>query len=408
MRNNYYDDYYDEYDEYEYERERRRRRRIKEERRRRRRRQVTINRIIFGTVCLVILITVVSIIRGICGFVSNTFFKKEAQEVVVGSDDTEIETEEIEEVEEEIEEPEETVTYEAHLTEGTVTTGDNIISERSVLINKNTGDILMQKGYKDRISPASMTKVLTVLVACENLKEENLSDTFTMTSEITYYAYKNDCSSVGFANDEVVTVKDLLYGTILPSGGDAAVGLATYIAGSHEAFVDMMNDKLAEMGLAGTTHFTNCVGLYDEDHYSTLYDIAMIMEAAVDNPLAKEILTAHTYTTSSTAEHSEGITISNWFLRRIEDNDTGGTVVCAKTGFVVESRNCAVSYGVDRQGNEFVVATQGATSGWRCIYDHVRIYKQFEGNVNNGPQEVKKISGGSNDVSEEESSENAN
>ena len=107
-----------------------------------------------------------------------------------------------------------------------------------------------------------MTKVLTILVAAEHISEADLDDTFTMTQEITDYAYVNDCSTVGFLDGEKVPVRDLFYGTALHSGGDAAVGLATYVAGSQEAFVDMMNQKLEELGIADSTHFTNCVGAF--------------------------------------------------------------------------------------------------------------------------------------------------
>ena len=147
----------------------------------------------------------------------------------------------------------------------------------------------------------------------------------------------HDCSNVGFSEGEQVTVKDLFYGTILPSGADAALGLATYVAGDQDAFVALMNEKLKELGLSDTAHFTNCVGLYDENHYCTVYDMAMILEAALDNELCREVLAAHTYTTSSTSEHPEGITISNWFLRRIEDKETGAEILCGKTGFVAQS-----------------------------------------------------------------------
>ena len=254
---------------------------------------------------------------------------------------------------------------------------ENVISSHAILIDESTNLIVASKGEKERICPASMTKVLTILVAAEKIKEENLDDTFTMTLEITDYAYRNDCSSVGFVDGEEVTVRDLFYGTILPSGGDAAVGLATYIAGSHEAFVDMMNDKLKELGLADSAHFTNCVGLYDDDHYCTVYDMAVIMKAAIENEMCKEFLSAHTYTTKPTKEHPEGILISNWFLRRIEDKDTGGEVLCAKTGYVVQSRNCAVSYGTFANGTPYICVTAGSTSSWRCIYDHVEIYNRY-------------------------------
>ncbi len=123
-----------------------------------------------------------------------------------------------------------------------------------------------------------MTKILTVLVAAEHITD--LNDTFTITREITDYAYQHKCSTAGFLDEETVTVRDLLYGTVLPSGGDAAAALAIYTAGSQEAFIDLMNNKLSELGLAKTAHFTNCVGLYDENHYCTVYDMAMILKSS--------------------------------------------------------------------------------------------------------------------------------
>lgn len=265
--------------------------------------------------------------------------------------------------------------YSAQATGATTSVDEEVQSTNGIFIDLASGNILFDREAHTRINPASMTKVLTVLVAAEHI--DDWSDTFEITPEITDYAYVHDCSSVGFAKNEVVTVEDLFYGTVLCSGGDAALGLATYVAGSQEAFVEMMNEKLCELQLSETAHFTNCVGLYDEDHYCTVYDIAMIMEAALDRPECREILSAHTYTTSPTAEHPEGITISNWFLRKIEDKDTGGEVICGKTGFVAQSGNCAVSYGVDASGNEYVCATVNAHSSWRCIYDHVELYKRF-------------------------------
>jgi len=254
---------------------------------------------------------------------------------------------------------------------------EEIISSNVILIDENTDTIVASKGAKERISPASMTKVLTILVAAENITEEQLDDTFIMTREITDYGYINDCSSVGFLDGEKVKVRDLFYGTILPSGSDAAVGLATYVAGSHEAFVDMMNEKLVELGLEDTSHYTNCVGLYDANHYSTVYDMAVIMKAAIQSEFCKEVLSEHRYVTGPTIEHPEGIDISNWFLRRIEDKDTGGEVLCAKTGYVMQSKNCAVSYGTFDGGDPYICVTAGSSSSWRCIYDHVEIYNDY-------------------------------
>lgn len=265
--------------------------------------------------------------------------------------------------------------FTAESTDDTVAPGEDVFSEYAILLDASTDKIVAQRNANTIINPASMTKVLTVLVAAEHVTD--LDDTFTMTLEITDYAYTNDCSSVGFLNDEVVTVRDLFYGTILPSGGDAAVGLATYVAGSHEAFVDMMNAKLEELGLSETAHFTNCVGLYDEEHYCSVYDMAMIMKAAAENELCREVMSTRTYTTSVTEQHPEGITVSNWFIRRIEDKDTAGKVICAKTGYVNQSGSCAASYGISDEGTPYICVTAKAHSSWRCIYDHVALYKEY-------------------------------
>ncbi|MBP5198058.1 MAG: D-alanyl-D-alanine carboxypeptidase [Lachnospiraceae bacterium] len=261
---------------------------------------------------------------------------------------------------------------------------DDVISTNAVLLDLDGNRVISQRGMNDRISPASMTKVMTVLVAYEELAKKSrdgvidLDDTFTMTIEITDYAYSNDCSSVGFLDGEVVTVRDLFYGTILPSGGDAAVGLACYVAGSQEAFVELMNEKLKQMDLDESAHFTNCVGLFDDDHYCSVFDIALIMREAAKIDFLRDVLSLHTYTTSGTEHHPDGITVSNWFLRRIEDRDKGGEVLCAKTGFVNQSGNCAVSLFTDNDGKEYICASAGSSSSWKCIADHVNMYLSID------------------------------
>ena len=275
--------------------------------------------------------------------------------------------------------------FEAVRTSATAGFSEEIVSQYGVVIDVEKGEILAGKDEKTRINPASMTKILTVLTAAEALgitgedweNAEVLSDTFVITIEITDYSFVNDCSIAGFEVGEEVTVRDLLYGTILPSGGDAALGLACYVAGSQEAFVELMNKKLEELGLAETTHFTNCVGLYDKEHYSTAYDIAVLLKTAVDIPFCREVLSAHTYNTSLTAEHPEGLLISNWFLRRIEDRDTHGEVLCGKTGYVVQSGSCAASLAADADGKEYICVTAGAGSSWQCIYDQVALYQKY-------------------------------
>ena len=360
------------YDDAEYlaRRERRKKKMILERRRKRRRRLL----IKLGLCAAVVLTLIVSCVKY---FVGRANEKKELEaQRIAAEEQARVEAMEMPE---EVVIPEEVApVYEFVTTADTQNIySDNVISSHGILVNADTDTIVASKGAKERVSPASMTKVLTVLVAAEHISEEQLYDTFTMTIDITDYSFVNDCSNAGFLVDEKVPVRDLFYGTILPSGGDAAVGLATYVAGSHEAFVDLMNEKLEELGLSDSAHFTNCVGLYDANHYCTMYDMAIIMKAAMENELCREVLSTKCYTTTPTTEHPDGITISNWFLRRIEDKDTHGEVIGAKTGFVVQSGSCAVSYQEFPDGSSYICATAGSTSSWRCIYDHVEIYTTY-------------------------------
>lgn len=266
--------------------------------------------------------------------------------------------------------------YTAKSTDTTITLDDTYIDSDSViLLDPSSNTVIAEKNAWQTISPASMTKVLTILVAAEHI--ENLDDTFTITREITDYAFTNDCSVVGFDIGETVKVRDLFYGTILPSGADAAAALAIYTAGSLEEFTLLMNQKLEELGLSDTAHFTNCVGLYDANHYCTSYDVAMIMKAALENDFCREVLGTRVYITSATTEHPEGLTISNWFMRRIEDKELNGTVMGAKTGFVVQSGNCAVSYYISNTNVPYIGVTVNTYSSWKCIYDHVALYNYY-------------------------------
>lgn len=267
--------------------------------------------------------------------------------------------------------------YEAVRTPDTATIlqTEDMESEYAILVNANTGEIVGERNADVSMNPASMTKVLTVLVAAEQI--ENLDDETTISQEAVDYSYAHDCSNVGYEVGETVKVRDLFYGTILPSGAEAAYQLAMYTAGSQEAFVALMNEKLAELGMAESAHFTNCVGLYDENHYCTVYDMAMIMKAAMENDWCREVLTAHIYEIPASELHPDGIVLSNWFLRRIEDKDTQGEVLGAKTGYVDQSGFCCASCQKSNDGTPYICVTGKAHSSWRCIKDHVTIYTTY-------------------------------
>ena len=266
--------------------------------------------------------------------------------------------------------------YSAKESADTVQIGGDVVSEYAILINNNTKEIVGQRNGTERIVPASMTKVMTVLVASKHISPEQLDEKITMSHEAVDYSFAGDGSTSGFVEEEEMTVRDLFYGTILPSGGDAAAQLAMYVGGDIDGFVKMMNEEAKNMGLKDS-HFTNPVGFHDDNHYSTPYDISMIMMAALDDEFCREVLTTKVYNSTATNVNPEGITISNWFLRRIEDIDIGGTILGAKTGYVDESGSCADSSMTTESGVEYICCTAKSSSSWQCIYDHANIYNAY-------------------------------
>lgn len=244
----------------------------------------------------------------------------------------------------------------------------------AILVNAKTGKVIAQKNGDAYMFPASMTKVMTLLVASEHVK--NLTDTVTITQDILDYCTAHDCSTVGLSAGETVTVMDLLWGTILPSGADAALALGRYVAGSDAAFVQMMNEKAASLGLKNT-HFTNCIGLYDAGHYTTCNDMAVIMNAAAANQLAMTVLVTPQYTTVPTLVHPSGITVRNLFLSRISPLSKPGVVLGAKTGYINQSRYCAVSYFVSTSGVPYICVTGQASSSMNAVTDHQKIYSAY-------------------------------
>ena len=269
--------------------------------------------------------------------------------------------------------------YDFKATENTAEIPEGVGSGYAVLVDLEDGTVVAGREYDTEMNPASMTKILTLLVAVENINLKKLdTDTFEITQDITDYVFTNQMSQVGWNIGDTPTIRSLLYGTILPSGADAALALAEYTAGSQEAFVDLMNKKLEELGISDTAHFTNVVGAYDEDHYCTALDMATILRAAIDNETCREVLSCHYYEVPpSGGEESPSIDISNWFLRRIEDKDTHGTVICGKTGYVSESGFCAASYQESDDGGHYICVTADGAGIWPCIYDHVEIYTTF-------------------------------
>ena len=265
----------------------------------------------------------------------------------------------------------------AEVTENTKTLDLELYSENALLIDLESNTVLVQKNADARIYPASMTKVMTVLVAAEHI--ENWDETFTMTQSIIDPLFLADASMAGFVHGEEVSMTELLYGAVLPSGAEATQALAIVTAGSEEAFAALMNEKAQELGLKDT-HFVDASGLHDENHYTTLSDMAIIMQAALDNPHCREVLTSVNHTSPATEQNPSGVAMTNRFLYRIRPQQTGSVdIQAAKTGYTAQAMNCCVSYGIMENGRAAICVTAHAWTGDYCIADHLALYGTYCG-----------------------------
>ncbi len=160
----------------------------------------------------------------------------------------------------------------------------------ALLVDGPTDQVLFSLNAQARMYPASTTKVLTALIAVEHGK---LSDVFTVSNQAVNLPW--DSTLAGLKPGEKLTLEQLLYGLLLPSGNDAAVAIAEAIAGSEAAFAELMNQKAADLG-ATHSHFTNPSGLHNPQHYTTASDLALIARAAFHHPDLRRIAATEEYT----------------------------------------------------------------------------------------------------------------
>ena len=160
----------------------------------------------------------------------------------------------------------------------------NLVSEAAILVDSKTNQILYTKNENKKMFPASTTKILTAILALENC---DLSESVTI-SENVINSIPAGYSSANLQYGEILTVEQLLQLLLICSANDAANALAEYVGGSIESFVSMMNSKIYELGLENT-HFTNAYGFNDSNHYTTAYDLAIIMKYCIKNDTFRKI-----------------------------------------------------------------------------------------------------------------------
>ncbi len=234
---------------------------------------------------------------------------------------------------------------------------DKLNSSNAILVRLKDHAILMQKNSEEKIYPASLTKMMTAIVAIENLHD--LKGEIKLTNSMFKGLYEVGASMAGFQPGEQVRAIDLLYGIMLPSGAECCIGLANKIAGSEKNFVKMMNQKAVDIGLENT-HFENTTGLHDDNHYTTVKDLAVLLSYALKNDTFQEIFTSPRHSTPPTNKHIDGITFNSTMFEKLNDNNiTGGEIVGGKTGFTSEAGLCLASLAkVNKQ--EYILVTVGA------------------------------------------------
>lgn len=179
------------------------------------------------------------------------------------------------------------------------------------LYDAKSGCFLLGSNVDTPLAPASITKVMTILLAFENLK---MTDTITVTRDM-YESIPDDYVRLGLVEGEEITVEDAIYCCLLISANDAAMALAITMGGSVEGFADMMNKKAVELGCTHT-HFTNPYGFADPEHVTTAHDMALIMAAAISNDMYTKISTTANYTlpASNKYDKTRGLQNGNKFV----------------------------------------------------------------------------------------------
>ena len=271
-----------------------------------------------------------------------------------------------------------------------------IESSAAILIDMNSGNAIAGKNADVRIYPASMTKVMTLLVACE--KAQNAGRLLTVEQWMIDYQQSNGASGIlGFVAGDQISVESALYLINYRSDTIACLLIAQYIAGNEADFVSLMNQKASELGLKDT-HFVNTTGLQDPNHYTTCREMAIIMNAAMNNPTASKIITSYVGTTidiysgyedGNTTPHRQPTIYSSWYSDRMSNDpritDSSFKVVGGKTGWEEIPTGCFVTVAKNfSNGKQYICVnvgrineTQPSVKEEQSTEDSKTIYKNY-------------------------------
>ncbi len=244
-------------------------------------------------------------------------------------------------------------------------------SEHVVLYNLNDNQIVYELNKDEQTSIASLTKIMTTLVAIEHIT--NYDEKVVIQNDMFVGLKEANAAVIGLRHNQIVTYNDLLYGMFLASGADATRAIAISLAGSEEKFVDWMNEKAKDLRLEHT-HFVNTVGLDNNDHYSTVNEVATLLKEALENEKFKEIFMTETYTFSN-----QSITVSSTFKKTAKNmNLPYDFILGAKTGYTNQAGRCLASIAYDETNQiMYLLVTTNADSSPKHILDAINLYHYY-------------------------------
>ena len=233
-------------------------------------------------------------------------------------------------------------------------------SEAAGLFDITDGQVMYSKNAFERLYPASITKVMTALIA---IKYGDLTDTVTVTEDAVIT--EAGATLAGIHPGDQLTMEQLLYGLMLPSGNDAGAAIAVHMAGSIDAFAELMNREAQKLGATGT-HFMNPHGLTNADHYTTAYDLYLIFNEALKQPEFRKV----TGTTSYTADYTDGsgnpVSTTweggNWYIVGQRQTPDGLSVFSGKTGTTSAAGFCLIMASRDQKEKEYISVVLKAPS----------------------------------------------
>lgn len=244
--------------------------------------------------------------------------------------------------------------------------GPALEAEAGLLMDAKTGTVLFEKNGDEQLYPASITKLMTALLVLENVP---MSDVVTFSYEAAT-SIEYDSSNIAVTDGEQLTVEQCMYALLLHSANEVANGLAEHVAGSMDAFAEMMNNRARQLGCTNT-HFVNAHGLHNENHYSSCHDMALIMKELAHNETFIRISSAERYTIEPTNKQPEPRYLHQLHKMLVESEYTYDGTVTGKTGYTPEAGNTLVTYAV-RGDTELIAVSMN--SNWKHYSDTIAMF----------------------------------